>query len=140
MPDKPQPHKSETATQKNPEVETFLRGLTHPLKQEVEKVRQIVLDIDPKISEAIKWNAPSFKTTDFFATFHLRETKSLQIILHMGAKAKTTAQTGVQIEDPTHLCEWLSKDRCRVDLGAKAEIERRLPAFAALLQQWLKWL
>ncbi len=53
-------------------VETFLASLDHPFKQEILALRQIILDADPSIAEDIKWNAPSFRTSEYFATFHLR--------------------------------------------------------------------
>ena len=43
-----------------PSVEAFLAALDHPRKQDILTVRQIILGADPRIQEAIKWNAPSF--------------------------------------------------------------------------------
>jgi hypothetical protein len=132
--------KSSPSTTPESPVEAFLRASTHPLTPEIERVRGVILGVSPTISEAIKWNAPSFKTTDFFATFHLRSTSSVQLVFHMGAKAKATAQTGLEIEDPTKLCKWLAKDRCLVELGTGEALVSRLPAFAELVRQWLRWL
>ncbi len=53
-------------------VETFLASLDHPFKQEIIAVRKIVLAANRSIAEGIKWNAPSFRTSEYFATFHLR--------------------------------------------------------------------
>jgi hypothetical protein len=53
-------------------VAAFLRGLEHPLKQELEAVRRLILAASPTIHEGIKWNAPSFRTDEYFATMNLR--------------------------------------------------------------------
>ena len=41
-------------------VVEFLNNLEHPLKNEIEEVRKIILSVDEQITEHIKWNAPSF--------------------------------------------------------------------------------
>src|SRR5262245_23920943 len=81
------------------DVGEFMRELDHPLKHDIETVRRIILNVDPGISEAIKWNAPSFHTTDFFATINLRSRDCVQIIFHTGAKVKAAATTGINIAD-----------------------------------------
>ena len=65
-------------------VEAFLAALDHPFKQEVLALRQIILGADPGIAEGIKWNAPSFRTSEWFATFQLRARDCVQVILHLG--------------------------------------------------------
>lgn len=70
---KPEPARSLTgSSQTDPAVVAFLRKLDHPLKREIESVRQIVLGVSPEIREGIKWNSPSFRTKDYFATLNLR--------------------------------------------------------------------
>lgn len=126
--------------QTDPAVVALLQGLDHPLKREIEAVRQIILGVDPAIREAIKWNAPSFRTTDFFATFNLRSKDRLQLVFHTGAKVKATATTGIDIADPAGLLKWLAKDRCLVTLGVGEEIRAKQDAFAAIVRAWIQWL
>jgi hypothetical protein len=116
-----------------------MRELDHPLKRDIETVRQIILNIDPGISEAIKWNAPSFRTTDFFATVNLRSRERVQLIFHTGAKVKGVATTGINIADPAGLLEWLAKDRCLVTLGVGKDIQTRRAAFEAIVREWIRW-
>jgi hypothetical protein len=126
-------------SQVDPAVVAFLRELEHPLKREIEAVRQLILDADPSIREGIKWNAPSFRTTDYFATFQLRTQDRIRLILHMGAKVKATATTGVKVADPAGLLEWLAKDRCLVTLHGGADVQAKGPALQALLREWIRW-
>jgi hypothetical protein len=117
-----------------------MRGLDHPLKRDIETVRRIILNVDPGIGEAIKWNAPSFRTTDFFATVNLRSSDSVQLIFHMGAKVKATATTGIDIADPAGLLKWLARDRCLVTLGVGKDIQARRAAFEAIVREWIQWI
>jgi len=121
------------------DVGEFMRELDHPLKSDIETVRRIILNVDPGISEAIKWNAPSFRTTDFFATVNLRSMECVQLIFHTGAKVKGSATTGISIADPTGLLKWLAKDRCIVTLGAGKDIQTRRAAFEAVVREWIRW-
>jgi hypothetical protein len=128
-----------SGTGKAGDVGEFMRELDHPLKRDIETVRQIILNVDPGIGESIKWNAPSFRTTDFFATFNLRSRDSVQLIFHTGAKVKATAATGINIADPAGLLKWLARDRCLVTLGAGNDIRAKRAAFEAIVREWIRW-
>ncbi|MEX0643765.1 MAG: DUF1801 domain-containing protein, partial [Parvularculaceae bacterium] len=121
----------------DPAVAAFLKALDHPLKKEIEAARLIILGASPTIREGIKWNAPSFKTTDWFATLNLRSKESVQLIFHTGAKVKESATKGLAIADPKGLLKWLAKDRAMVTLGAGAEIAANRRAFEALVRAWI---
>ncbi|MFY0529829.1 protein kinase domain-containing protein [Archangium gephyra] len=120
-------------------VETFLASLEHPFKQEILALRQIILGADPRIAEGIKWNAPSFHTSEYFATFQLRAKDGVQVILHLGAKTRDTAATGIAIADPDALLEWLAKDRASVKFRDLKDIAAKRSAFAKVLREWLAY-
>ena len=119
------------------DVETFLAALEHPFKQEILAVRQIILGADPSIAEGIKWNAPSFRTSEFFATFNLRAKDGVQVILHLGAKTRDNSTT-VAIADPESLLEWLAKDRASARFRDLEDIDAKRTAFANVIRQWIK--
>ncbi|MGC4055913.1 MAG: DUF1801 domain-containing protein [Paludibaculum sp.] len=102
-------------------------------------LRQLILSVDPAIGEAIKWNAPSFHTTEHFATMNLRARNGLGIILHFGAKKNAIAETGIQIPDPHGLLEWLAKDRALVTFRDLEQQEAQREAFANLLREWMRY-
>src|SRR5262245_61761709 len=83
------PASASTKARHAPDVVRFLAELRHPAKPEIEAVRALILGADPAIQEAVKWNAPSFRTTEFFATFNLRVKKGVQLVLHRGAKNRS---------------------------------------------------
>jgi hypothetical protein len=119
-------------------VETFLTELDSPFKSEMLAVRQIILTTNPNITEEIKWNVPSFCTSQHFATFHLRAKDSLGIVLHLGAKVRDTAVTGIKISDPESLLEWLGADRAMVKFYNLNDIESKKLAFVNIIQQWIQ--
>lgn len=119
-------------------VETFLASLDHPFKQEILALRQIILGADPGITEGIKWNAPSFRTSEYFATFQLRAKEGVQVILHLGAKTRASSTSGIAIADPESLLEWLAKDRASVKFRDLKDIDARRSAFANVIREWIK--
>lgn len=118
------------------EVDAFLAALDHPLKREIEAVRALILGLGPEVSEGIKWKAPTFRTSNDFATVNLRSTNSLQLILHLGAKVRPDLEAP-HIDDPANLLKWLARDRCMATLGAGEAYRANAPAFEAVLRQWI---
>jgi hypothetical protein len=119
-------------------VETFLASLDHPFKQEILALRQIILDAAPSIAEGIKWNTLSFRTSEYFATFHLRAKDGVQIILHLGAKVRENPTSAVAIADPESLLEWIAKDRASAKFRDLKDIDARRSSFAHIIRQWIK--
>lgn len=118
-------------------VEAFLSRLEHPHQAEIVALREVILDADPRIAEGIKWNAPSFRTSEWFATFHLRAREGVQVILHFGAKAGAGGGARAAIRDPDALLQWLADDRATVRFRDRAEVEARRGAFAAVVREWI---
>lgn len=56
--------------------------LSHPLKDEIEAIRKIISGSDKKLSERIKWNAPSYYYKEDIVTFNPRATKHVHLVFH----------------------------------------------------------
>ena len=64
------------------EVAVYMEKLEHPLKLEIEELRNIIKQADPRISEQIKWNAPSYYYKEDFVTFNHRDQKQVHLVFH----------------------------------------------------------
>jgi hypothetical protein len=118
-------------------VQSFLAALEHPLKGEIVALRQLLMSVDPAISEEIKWNAPSFRTSEHFATMHLRARDNVQLILHLGARSKRSIPAGA-IADPDGLLKWLGPDRASVSFRGRGDVAAKGEALVAVIRQWIK--
>lgn len=118
------------------DVEAFLASLDHPFEKEIREIRKAILGADARIGEGIKWNAPSFRTSEFFATFHLRAKDGVQVILHLGAKKRESP--GFAIDDPGSLLEWLGKDRASVKFRDAKDVKAKQAAFVNVVRQWIE--
>ncbi len=104
--------------------------------------RAIIHEAVPTATESIKWAAASFATTEHFATFRVSgrgNPPPVQLILHLGARVRTTAQTGVDVPDPEGLLTWLAKDRAMLVLPDAAWVDARRGALRELLAAWAAW-
>jgi hypothetical protein len=125
-----------------PDGRTFLAALDHPLRRDYEKVRAAVRAVDPSIQDGVKWNSLSFRTSEWFATVNLRSRDSVQLVFHLGAKARPDAATkGLRaaVADPEGLVKWLAKERALVTLGKGKALDARRAAFAAIVRAWIGW-
>jgi hypothetical protein len=116
-------------------VDAFLESLQHPLKPAVLLLRQVFEQADPSIKESIKWNVPSFSTSEYFATMHLRTPNRIGVILHFGAKKRDTS--GITINDPESLLEWLAADRAQVLFHDLHELEGKRSALTSIIRDWI---
>ncbi len=129
---------SKAAQEDSPsEVDEFLAGLEHPRKAEIKVVRAILLGADAHIHESIKWNAPSFSTTEHFATFNLRPKDAVQVVLHLGARVRARSPK-ISIRDPSGMLKWVAKDRCIVVLMDMGEIESKKGDLRSIVKQWVR--
>ena len=65
------------------EVNEFIEKLDHPFKAEVEMIRAIIKNVNPDITEQIKWNAPSFNYKgETLVTFNLWEKNRIHLVFH----------------------------------------------------------
>lgn len=127
-----------TASQQNASVTEFLARLDHPSKPEILAIRKIILGAHPDIGESIRWNAPSFRTSEFFATFQLRAKGCVQLIFHFGAKARELPPEALYVPDPTHLLHWLAKDRASVEFRDMKDISAKRTALKGVVREWIK--
>jgi hypothetical protein len=118
------------------EVDDFMRALKHPHKEGLEAVRATILNASPAIAEGIKWNAPSFRTSEWFATMNLRA-NVVQVIFHLGAKVRTDAGARARIKDPAGLLEWLGQDRASVRFADIGAIKSDGTALRKIVRQWV---
>ena len=125
-------HKT-TNTDTSEAVDAFMAKLEHPHKDAVQEIRRLICAADPSITEGVKWNAPSYRTTEYFATTQLRDRDGIGIVLHLGAKVRDTP--AFQLEDPQGLLKWLAKDRALMNFAGIQDVKAHQEAIHAIVRQ-----
>ena len=89
--------KAKPAIPRTKQVNEFIDKLDHPFKAEVKMIREIIKNVNPDITEQIKWNAPSFSYQgEYLVTFNLRAKDRIHLVFHnpMIAKVKSPLLEG----------------------------------------------
>lgn len=120
-------------------VDAFMAELQHPFSREVQALRVLFTGIDPSVAEGIKWNAPSWRKHEYFATTHLRSRQGIGLVLHLGAKARELPAGGLKIDDPAGLLQWLGADRAMIEFRDGPDLAAKSVALQALLRDWIRY-
>lgn len=122
----------------DPAVSALLDSMDHPLRKEMDRLRELILATDDRITEGVKWNTASFRTHEWFATLNgPRQVDRPMVILHAGAKVKGLP-IKEQVADPDGLLRWLGADRAQLLFADRADIARKASAFQQLLRAWIE--
>src|SRR3989304_2670305 len=68
----------------DPEVDAWFVGYEHPMKDAMEAVRATILS-DERMTEAIKWQSPTFMYEGNLASFNPRTKAHVSLMFHTGA-------------------------------------------------------
>ncbi len=121
---------------KSASVDDFMRVLSHPHKDGIEHLRALVKGLDARVTEEVKWNAPSFKLEEHFATFKLYPPKAIELVLHRGAKKKAL-EAPLPMPEAPGLLKWAAPDRCVLQLASSQQLLARESEIRHLLQCWV---
>ncbi|PBQ33314.1 hypothetical protein CNR22_16535 [Sphingobacteriaceae bacterium] len=64
------------------QVAHWMQTSTYPLKEEIEILREVIKKADKKISERIKWNAPSYYYKEDIVTFGPDRKGRILLVFH----------------------------------------------------------
>ncbi|WP_191567366.1 DUF1801 domain-containing protein [Metabacillus idriensis] len=121
------------------QVAEFMNNLEHPLKEEIEEVRNIILSTDDKITEHIKWNAPSFcYEGEDRITFNLHGQGFIRLVFHCGAKVKDRKINEPLIVYPSGILEWKAADRAMMKFTDKNDVKAKEEKLREVITKWLK--
>ncbi|QYR21440.1 DUF1801 domain-containing protein [Paenibacillus sp. sptzw28] len=122
------------------QVLEFLNDLEHPLKEEIEEVRKIILSANDSITEHIKWNAPSFCfNNEDRITFNLQGKGFFRLVFHCGAKVKDHAMNKPLFEDTSGLLGWVTADRAIIKLTDRLDVESKRAKLTEVVTEWIKF-
>ncbi|RIH65267.1 DUF1801 domain-containing protein [Mariniphaga sediminis] len=122
---------------KNEEVTKFLNGINHPLRNEIERLRDLIVSAESQLTENIKWNGPNycFRSEDRI-TMRIQPPKQIQIVFHRGAK-KLAQSNGRLISETSGLLVWKENDRAVATFKNLNGIELQETEFKNTISKWI---
>jgi hypothetical protein len=113
---------------RNPDVDNWLMQYDNPHRELVGYIREFILSLDPRLSEAIKWQAPTFIYKGNIASFFPRSKKNVTLMFHQGAS----------IADELGLLEGDGEVSRVARFVDHADFEIKKPALEAVILAWIK--
>lgn len=113
---------------RNPEVDTWLANYANPQRDLVARVREFIMDLSPELSEAVKWQAPTFMYKGNIASFFPKARKNVTLMFHQGAT----------INDPLGLLEGDGETSRVARFLDAADFEAKKPALEAVIEAWIR--
>jgi hypothetical protein len=120
-------------------LEEFLNDLDDNKRQQVDALRELILQVEPKLEEHIKWNAPSYVLGgEDRITFNLMNKQSVvKLVLHMGATRKENKKGTPVMLDESGLVEWSSDIRGMLTFTDMEAVNSSLASVKNILKSWL---
>ena len=111
----------------HPVVDAWFDRYDNPQRDLVLAVRDAILAADERVTETIKWQAPTFMYRGNIASFYPKATKHVSLMFHRGAG----------LPDPTGLLEG-EGDVSRVAKFADSDdLEHKRGALQAIVRAWV---
>jgi hypothetical protein len=119
-------------------VSDFLDEQNHPLRKEIEELRNYILLANNKLTENIKWNGPNYcLDNEDRITMKIQPPKNIQIIFHRGAKVKEQPKKKLITED-FGLLAWKGNDRAVATFMSMIEVEKCKERLSTITVEWLE--
>ena len=113
---------------RSPEVDAWFEGYANPQKPLVEAVRRTVLDADERVTETIKWQAPTFMYRGNIASFYPKSKEHVSLMFH----------TGASLPDPTGLLEGEGQTSRVARFLDEADLSAKTDALRGLVAAWIE--
>jgi hypothetical protein len=110
-----------------PEVDDWFAAYENPQKELVLEVREFILGIDPRITECIKWKAPTFVYRGNIASFFPRAKKHVALMFH----------TGASLDDPLGLLEGDGDTARSLKVLSHDDLEAKKAGLRLIVQSWI---
>ncbi|MCR9063848.1 MAG: DUF1801 domain-containing protein [Cytophagales bacterium] len=112
---------------KNEKVDAFLTMKAHPMTPYINEIREIILDVSPKVTEDIKWNSPTFIYKGNIASFFMNAKKFVSLMFHKGAF----------LDDPTGLLQGEGKEGRVAHFENSEDILAKKSALQDIIRSWI---
>ncbi|HET9907736.1 MAG TPA: DUF1801 domain-containing protein [Anaerolineales bacterium] len=120
---------TEIPTADSNKVDSWFERLDHPLKDALTEVRKIILAVDPRIKESIKWGTPTFSFNGDIVSIQSNAKKFVSLMFHRGAEipGKHEGLLGTAR---------LVRTMKFIDLS---EVKRRRKELESVIKAWCRW-
>jgi hypothetical protein len=122
----------------NSEVTAFLDKLSHPMRIEIEQLRNCIIKANENLTENIKWNGPNycFDNQDRITMRVQPPAKQIQLIFHRGAKKQAQPEDKL-ISNKSKMLVWKENDRAVITFKSLQDIENGKTELTSIVNEWI---
>lgn len=113
---------------RNPEVDRWFAERDEPIDAAMQRVRDVILEADDRVTESIKWKTPTFSFEGNIASFNPSK-RIVSLLFHRGAEILGDHP---RLEGDGKLARTMRF----ADLG---EVEAGRDELAAVIRSWCEW-
>jgi hypothetical protein len=113
--------------ERSPEVDAWFERYDNPLRELVQAVRAVMLEADDRVTETIKWQAPTFVYRGNIASFFPKAKGHVTLMFHQGAT----------LDDPTGLLQGDGDTSRSVKIADAGDLAAKRDALAGLVRAWI---
>jgi hypothetical protein len=113
--------------QHDPTVDAWFDRYENPQKTLVMAVRDVVLGADPRVTECIKWQAPTFTYRGNIASFFPKSKKHVALMFH----------TGAALPDPHGILEGDGETSRSLKIIDHDDLVAKTSALQGLVRSWV---
>jgi hypothetical protein len=117
-----------SVVQHDPLVDAWFDHYDNPQKPLVMAVRDVVLEADPRVTECIKWQAPTFTYRGNIASFFPKSKKHVSLMFH----------TGATLPDPIGILEGEGETSRSLKIADHEDLAAKTPALQSLVRSWVE--
>jgi hypothetical protein len=111
------------------DVDAWMQAYDNPMQPVVQRVREVILAADPRVTETIKWQSPTFVFKGNIASFNPRSKQFVSLLFH----------TGAQIPGDHSILEGGGDVARYARLMDLADVETKRTALEAVIRAWCDW-
>jgi hypothetical protein len=109
------------------DVDAWLARYDNPMRDVVQRLRQILLQSDERLTECIKWQTPTFVYKGYLASFYPKTTTMATLIFHAGRSIPGSFPT----------LEPAGQDSLSMRVVSIAEAEERRDELESIVAAWV---
>lgn len=113
----------------NPLVDEWFRVLDHPMKNAMLLVRYTILEADKRMTESIKWSAPTFEYKGNLASFQPKARNFVSLMFHRGSEIPGS-HPGLEGDAPLVRI---------MRFQDEADVAKRRKALQVVVKAWCDW-
>lgn len=112
----------------DPEVDAWFAAYENPMKDVLLHIRDVILGVDDRIEESIKWKSPTFSYKGNIASFNPRTKQHASLMFHTGA---TIPGDFPHLEGSGDVARYLK-------IADLEQAERLEPELVAIIEAWIE--